>query len=517
MKAPPDLAAQWLDIAAASSAESGNLVERLTRTAWRHGWLERPAYVVEGRTFRFSEVYEGAARAAAAYSAHGLARGSRILLPLPDSIELVWAILGALHIGAIAVPVNADLHPAELRRAGEIAEPHAVVCPSGVAELFPFPRLSPAELREPDADVPPYAACTADTPAFAQFTSGTTSDPKLCVHTHGDPEVYDLGMGAAVGVTPEDICFSVSRMYFAYGLGNSLLFPLLRGATTVLAVERADAQAALTTIEKHGVTVFYAQPTFYALLLGHPGHEALDSLRLAVVAGEVLPEPLEERLRGVLGDRLLNVLGTTETGHVFLANGPDEVREFTVGKVVAPYRVRIVDDNDEEVAPGVEGSLQVAGPTTGLGIRRGGDAPVRLSVDEWYSTGDAATTDADGFVRVHGRLDDIEIVVGANVHPTEIEDLLMRHPAVREVAVCSVRYGDGRSGLRAFVVPGNGDDDTAAHERTSSELLATARTTLTWYKVPKDVVFVAELPRNATGKLLRRALRAMGEQDGRRP
>ncbi|GII65686.1 hypothetical protein Skr01_57710 [Sphaerisporangium krabiense] len=497
---------------------SANLVERLEEAARDGGRLDRPAYIVQGRVFRHADVYEGAARAAAAYAARGLGRGSRILIALPDGVDFVWAFLGALRVGAVAVPVNSLLHPDELRRAGEIAEPHAAVATPELAGHFAPPVvLTPDDL---DADparagsAPPYAACSPDTPAFAVFTSGTTGDPRLCFHTHGDPEVFDLAIGTAVGVGPGDVCFSVSRLYFAYGLGNSLFLPLLRGATTILSPPRATEDDAVTVIKEHGVTVFYGQPSFYARLLGHPGHDVLGTLRTAVVAGEVLPEALERRLRGILGERLLNVFGTTEIGHAMLANGPGVVREHTLGRVLPPYRVRVVDDDGREVPAGTEGSLQVAGPTIGPGVARGGDAPARLTPDEWYTTGDAATVDGDGFVRVHGRLDDIEIVGGANVHPSEIEDLLLEHPGVREAAVCSVRRGAGVSGLRAFVVPAEGAGDP---ERLRAELLDTARARLTWYKAPEDVVFVPELPRNPTGKLLRRKLRLMAGKEGLRP
>jgi 4-hydroxybenzoate adenylyltransferase len=485
--------------------DSGNLVDHLERSAHERGWLDRSAYLAEGNAFSFRDVYDGAGRAAASFAARGLERGSRIVIALPDGIDFVWAFLGALRIGAVAVLVNSLMHPDEVRRAGEIAEATAGVGTPGVAECFDFPMISPDELREDVAGVPAYAECDRDTPAFAAFTSGTTGEPRLCFHTHGDPKVFNEAIGSAIAIESKDVSYSVSRMYFAYGLGNSLFFPLLGGCATVLTAKRATVDDAVAAIEKHGVTVFYGQPSFYAHMLDHPGRRIMNMLRLAVVAGEVLPENLERQLRGILGNRLLNIMGTTEIGHALLANGPDEVREFTLGRVLAPYRLRIVDYDDREVPAGTEGRLQVAGPTIGPGVSRGGDAPLRLTADEWYSTGDAATIDSDGFVQLHGRLDDIEIVGGANVHPAEIENLLMAHPAVQDAAVCSVRRDMGASALRAFVVS---KDPTA---RVRNELLVSARHALTWYKVPEDIVFVTELPRNSTGKLLRRKVRSIAE------
>ncbi|MCX4660592.1 class I adenylate-forming enzyme family protein [Streptomyces uncialis] len=488
---------------------SGNLAELLAATARAHGWLGRRAYVVEGRSYLFSEVHEGAGRAAAAFIARGLGPGSRILIAVPDGIDFVRAFLGALHIGAVAVPVNSGLHAAELTRAAALAEPAAIVSAPELARHFPAPLvLTPGELRTPSPGAPPYARVGADSLAFAAFTSGTTSDPRLCFHTHGDPEVFSRAAGEAIGIGPDDTGFSVSRLYFSYGLGNSLFFPLLRGATTVLSPRRATEDDTLKAVEEHGVTVLYGQPSFYARLLDHPAHGVLATLRAAVVAGEVLPPVLERRLRAILGDRLLNIFGTTEIGHALLANGPHGIREYTLGRVLPPYRLRIVDDHGDEVPAGTEGRLQVAGPTIGPGVARGGAEPARLTPDEWYTTGDAATVDADGYVSVHGRLDDIEIVGGQNVHPTEIEDLLTAHPAVREAAVVSVRRAGGATSLRAYAALHDG----ARPGAVTAELLATARSRLTWYKVPDDVLIVPELPRNPTGKLLRRAVRALARE-----
>ncbi|MGR6975130.1 class I adenylate-forming enzyme family protein [Streptomyces cynarae] len=492
-----------------------NFVQRVADTALTRGWLERPAYYVEDGVYRFEDVYVGAARAAAAFAARGLGRGDRVLIALPDGIEFVWAFLGALRVGAVAVPVNSMFHPEEMRRAALIAEPAAVVADAAFADRFTTPVLTPDALYS-DAVVPPYAQVSQDTPAFAAFTSGTTGAPKLCFHTHGDPEVLARAAGAAVGVGAADVSYSIPRMNFAYGLGNSLFFPLLTGGATVLTPRRLGPGDALAVLEKYGVTVFYSQPTFFAHMLGHPdARRVLGGLRVAVVAGEVLPESLEQELRGILGPRLLNVYGTTEIGHAVLANGPGAIREFTLGRVLGPYRLRIVDEAGRPVPAGVEGRLEVSGPTIGLPVPRGGDAPVRLAPGAWFTTSDAAVMDTDGFVRVHGRLDDVEIVAGINVHPAEIEDRLMAHPAVEEAAVCAVRRSTGASVLRAYAVLRHAVDDTAGRA-LREELLGACRSSLTWYKVPEDITFVAELPRNPTGKLLRRTLRALAAEDALR-
>lgn len=496
--------------AAGVRATSGNLAELLELTARERGWMERPAYLVGDRVYRFEDVHRGAARVAAGLRERGVRAGDRVLVALPDGIEFVWTFLGALRAGAVAVPVNTMLHPRETARAAEIAEPALVVSEPEAAGNFAVSAVAfeelPAGPEGPGAD---HAPCTAATVAFAAFTSGTTGGPKLCFHTHGDPPVLDAAAASAVGVRGDDVSYSVPRMNFAYGLGNSLFFPLLRGGAAVLTPQRLSPGESLAVLERYGVSVFYSQPTFFAHMLGHPGApRVLGGLRRAVVAGEVLPESLERRLREHLGGRLVNVYGTTEIGHAVLANVPGEQREFTLGRALPPYRVRVVDDAGRPVPAGVEGRLEVSGPTIGPGVERGGREPARLMSGQWFTTSDAAVMDAEGYVRVHGRLDDVEIVGGVNVHPAEVEDLLMEHTAVEEAAVCSVRQESGGTALRAFVVLREGLGE-ADRDAVRDELLAAARAGLTWYKVPQDVVFTAGLPRNPTGKLLRRSVRAM--------
>ncbi|WP_425247602.1 class I adenylate-forming enzyme family protein [Streptomyces sp. NEAU-NA10] len=506
--APPQALDSAIAPASVTQVSSGNLVELLEASARAHGRLERTAYIDDGVEYSFRAVFEGAEQAAAAFAGRGLGLGSRILIALPDGMDFVWAFLGALRIGAVAIPVNSMFHPDEMARAARVAEPAAVVASSQFEELFTAPVLTADRLLGSGGAVPRFADCSPGTPAFAAFTSGTTGGPKLCFHTHADPEILDRAAGEAIGVTEDDVCYSVPRMNFAYGLGNSLFFPLLRGAVTVLSGRRLAPADCLALLARHGVTVYYSQPTFFAHMLGHSeAAEVLGGLRAAVVAGEVLPQALERRLRAILGERLLNVYGTTEIGHALLVNGAGAYREFTLGRVLEPYRLRVVDEAGQPVAPGIEGRLELAGPTIGPGVAHGSDAPLRLAPQEWYATSDAATVDPDGYVRVYGRLDDVEIVGGINVHPTEIEDRLMEHPAVKEAAVCAVRRDSGVSALRAFVVLRAGVDAESAHG-VRQELLATAEATLTWYKVPEDVVFVPSLPRNHVGKLLRRTVRA---------
>ncbi|MEV6231244.1 AMP-binding protein [Saccharopolyspora shandongensis] len=486
----------------------GNLVERLASLAERNNWAPRTAYVADGLRYSYGDVHEGAGRAAAALLGAGLTPGDRVLLALPDGIDFVWSFLGALRAGLVAIPVNTDLHVDELRKAEEIADPAGVICAPALASRFSAPVIDPDKLRAPGQA--PYFTGGADAAGFGLFTSGTTGDPKLCFHTHADPETFEQATNSAFRLTEDDVCFSVSRMYFGFGLANSLFLPLSRGATTVLRSVRATAVVALGIIAEHRVSVFYGQPSFYAKMLETPEDSGrLASLRLAVCGGEVVPESQEAQFRTTLGSRFLNVFGTTEVGYALVANTPEAWRDRRVGKILPPYRLRVVDEDGAPVAAGEPGLLQVAGPTISLGVRKGGEPPRRL-VDEWYATGDSATVDEDGFLTVHGRVDDIEIVGGTNVHPIEVEEFFLRHAAVREVAVCSVRRSVGNSTLRAYVVLVSGVSD---HDQVTAELIAAVQESLTWYKVPEDVVIVPELPRNSNGKVKRSAVRKMAELD----
>ncbi|MFF3573473.1 AMP-binding protein [Nocardia jiangxiensis] len=484
----------------------GNLAVWLEYLAARNGWLKRTAYIQGAQHHTYGDIYNRVRRAAEGLRRLDIRYGDRVLLALPDSIDFVTTFLAVLRIGAVAVPVNTFFHADELRSGEQIAEVVLVVADPALQDVFHGRTVTAAELTEhssaADLDNVPEVV-SADAPAFAVFTSGTTGAPRLCFHVHGDALHFDRAIGSVLSLREGEVCYSVSRMYFAYGLGNSVLLPLQRGAAVVLTPERADAATALSVLQRHRVGVFYAQPSFYARILAHPDADRLSWLRLALVAGEMLPRPIEDRLRWLLGRRLVNICGTSEIGHAVLADGPEESHPYSLGRILPPYRMRVIDAADEPVPDGVVGWLQICGPTIGPGVRQGSAPPHRLRPDEWFTTGDAARVD-DGLVQLLGRVDDIEIVAGANVHPVEVEDLITAVAGVREAAVCAVRRGTGVTSLRAYVVA-----EPGVHSKgeLAEAIRSSAEASLTWYKVPEDVEFVDALPRNGTGKILRRTLR----------
>lgn len=484
-----------------------NLVAALHAAAAAGGWLDRRAFVAGAVSVCHREVYSCAAAAATVLAAEGVQAYDRVLLALDDGLDLVAAFLGTIQLGAVAVLANPCAHVAELRAAEESARPALVVAESSLIEAFtatpvlPKPQFGHAMATARPA---PVRSCSPDTEAYGQFTSGTTGRPKLVLHRHADPLVYDGAFGGPVlGLSVDDVVLSVSRMYFAYGLGNSVFYPLLHGATAVLTDARPSPEDTLRAVTDLGVTVLFAVPAFYAQLLAHADHTVVARVRLAVTAGEVLPPGLEARMVALVGRRLLNGIGSTEIGQTFASNAPHAWRAGTVGRSLPPYAVRVVTADGELVGAGEEGHLEVRGPTIGVGQS---DGSTRAAPADWQPTGDLAVLDDDGFLRPTGRADDIEIVGGINIHPADIESVLSEHTLVREVAVCSTRSVDGETGLRAYVVREYADVDDA---QLAAGLIATARERMTRYMVPKSVTFVPDLPRTNSGKLRRHVLRAM--------
>jgi fatty-acyl-CoA synthase/benzoate-CoA ligase/fatty acid CoA ligase FadD22 len=487
-------------------SSTDNLAAVLEARAAERGWAGDVAFLVGRRAFTHGDVHDGAARAAALLGAAGVGRGDRVLVALADGIEFAWAFLGAVRLGAVAVPVNPRLTPSDHRAAAVVVDAAVVVCGADLADRFQgWPVVVADGLEAALAAHPPLPPADVDPGdgAYALFTSGTTGVPKAALHAHRDPAAhFDAFAPPALAISGGDVVLSVSKLYFAYGLGNSLFFPLLAGCRAVLHADhpRADDIAAL--VRRHGVTILFSVPTFYARLVAAGRGDAWASLRVAVSAGEALGPTLAERAEALLGCPVLDGLGSTEVGQTFASNTLDRMRAGTVGRALAPYRVEVRDRAGRTVAAGETGDLWVAGPTLLLGYLAGADLLARDG--EWLRTGDRARLDEDGFLHLQGRADDVEQVGGISVSPLEIEAVLGRHPAVTEVAVAAVVGGDGASRLEAFVVAAAG---AAAGDVVGAELLARARAELAPFKVPRSVSFVTDLPRTPTGKLRRFVLR----------
>lgn len=487
---------------------AANLAGVLEARAVEGGWSGDVAFVVGDRVFTHARVHDGASRAASLLAGLGAERGDRVLVVLPDGVEFAWVFLGAIRLGAVAVPVNPRLTVADHRHAATDSGARIVVCGEDVADRFPGRVVVPVEgLESALAARPPHPPVdvAAGEGAYAQYTSGTTGAPKAALHAHGHPLVYfEAFARQAIAIDRGDVALSVSKLYFAYGLGNSLFFPLLAGCRAVLHPGHPRSDDVAELVRRHGVTVLFSVPSFYAHLVAGGRSEAFGSVRVAVSAGEALGVALAERTRAFLGCPVLDGIGSTEVGQTFASNTLARWCDGTVGQALAPYGVSVRDERGRALPAGEVGALWVRGPTVLLEYLGQPEATAAVRRGEWLCTGDRAELDPDGFVRLHGRSDDVELVGGMCVSPVEIEAVLSRHPAVTEIAVAGVVGPDGGSRLVAFVVPAPG---AGPAETVRAELVALARAELAPFKVPRSVAFVEALPRTPTGKLRRFVLR----------
>jgi fatty-acyl-CoA synthase/benzoate-CoA ligase/fatty acid CoA ligase FadD22 len=482
-----------------------NLTLRLEELAARNGWNDRPAYHCGERRWTHAEVHALAARLATVLAEHGVGRGDRVLLALPDEIGLVASFLAAARIGAVSVLVNPLLTVAD----------HAYLSDDSDARLC----VSKPELRErftswadvdtlleaaAGADPHPAVECSDDAPMYVQYTSGTTGRPKGVVHRHGDVEEYHRASGAAVfAPTPEDVLLSVSKVYFTYGFDNSVAYPLFSGASSVLLPDQFGPDATADAVLRHEVSVLFAVPNAGVRLVACDRPEAFRSLRAVVCAGEALSDGLCRRMTEYFGAPVLNQIGATEVGQAFCANTVHTNVAGTIGVALPGFTLEVRDTDGRVLPDGSTGDLWVTGRTLADGYVGKPERTAAAFVDGWFCTRDLAARNPDGTYVHRGRGDDIEVVGGINISPHEVEEVLHTLDSIREVAVASVRDTRGTSRLTAFVVP-------AAHAdpaQLQAQVQARAREHLVAFKVPKAVRVVDELPRTPSGKLRRFVLR----------
>lgn len=485
-----------------------NVAEDLARRADQQGWLAAPAFHDEEQTWSHGEVHELAARVATVLAEHGVRPGDRVLLALPDSIGWVTSFLAVARLGAVAVLVNPGLPAADHRFLAEDCAAALCLTEAGLRDHFAGRRW--ADVDDVLACAPgaaPAAAWPGDerSPLYLQYTSGTTGEPKGVVHHQGDLQIYhDAVAGKVLGVGSADVTLSVSKLFFAYGFGNAFVFPLYSGSSAVLLAARPTPETIADAVRRHGVTLLYAVPSAYATLVDRADPAAFVSVRAAVSAGETLPPALGERATILLGAPVCEQIGSTEAGHAFCANSPDDNVPGTLGREVPGYEVQLRDKHGSPVPDGEPGELWVRGPTLLSEYLNRPAETARALVDGWLGTRDLARREPDGTFRHLGRVDDMEMVGGITVSPLEVERLLAEHPLVREVAVAAVPDALGATKLRAFVVPAAPVPDPAALQ---IELIEMARGRLAPFKVPRTVRAVSQLPRTATGKLRRHIVR----------
>jgi benzoate-CoA ligase len=354
------------------------------------------------------------------------------------------------------------------------------------------------------------APTTADDACFWLYSSGSTGSPKGTVHVQASLiQTAELYARPVLGIEEHDLVFSAAKLFFAYGLGNALTFPLAVGATAYLMVERPTPGAVFDRLRRHRPTIFYGVPTLYAAMLASPDLPTPADVRLrrCVSAGEALPAELGKRWSSHFGVDILDGLGSTELLHIFLSNRPGEVRYGTSGHAVPGYELRLVDERGAPVPAGEQGELQVSGPTSAA-LYWNNRAKTRATFEGgWTRTGDKYTRDAEGYYIHAGRSDDMLKVGGQWVSPTEVESALVSHPAVLETAVVGREDEERLVKPMAYVVLKPGHD---ASPELGEELKRHVKARLAPFKYPRLVEFVPELPKTATGKIQRFKLRQGG-------
>lgn len=485
-----------------------NVAADLAERADRGGWAGSPAYLMDDRTWTHGEVHDLAARAASVLADRGVRPGDRVLLALPDSIGWVVTFLAVARIGAIAVLTNPELTAADHAFLVDDCTPSLCVTEAALADRFdPGSWLDVEHFLSRSVTAARAEAewLSAQSPLYLQYTSGTTGEPKGVLHDHDDLPVYYEAVGRHVlGIGGSDVTLSISKLFFAYGFGNALVFPLYSGSSAVLIGGRPTPDRVAELIPRHRVSLLYAVPTAYAALVDRARPSAFATLRGAVSAGENLPPQLGERAVELLGAPVYEQLGSTEAGHAFCANGIRRNVPGTVGCPVPGYELTLRDRSGAPVDDESEGELWVRGPTVFREYFNRPEETAGLLIDGWLSTRDLARRLPDGSYRHLGRVDDLEMVGGITVSPVEIEKVLAEHPSVREVAVAVVADPNGTRRLQAFVVPTGRGGERDGLER---ELIGLARRRLAAFKVPRATRLVAALPRTPTGKLRRHILR----------
>jgi benzoate-CoA ligase len=352
------------------------------------------------------------------------------------------------------------------------------------------------------------APTCSDDACFWLYSSGSTGTPKGTVHLHSHLVLTAELYGRAVlGIREDDVVYSAAKLFFAYGLGNALTFPMSVGATTILLPSRPTPADVFGVLKKHRPTIFYGVPTLFAALLADPARPSREELNLRVCtsAGEALPADIGKRWTADYGCEILDGIGSTEMLHIFLSNRPGQVRYGTTGQAVPGYRLRIVDDEGRECADGEIGELQISGPTSALMYWNNRSKTKATFAGEWTRSGDKYTRDADGYYTYGGRSDDMLKVGGIYVSPFEVEASLMTHPAVLEAAVIGVADSDQLVKPKAYVVL------KAGQQAGVEDLQQHVKGQLAPYKYPRWIEFVSELPKTATGKIQRFKLRALAK------
>jgi benzoate-CoA ligase len=473
----------------------------------------KTAYIDDAGACTYAQLAERVDRAANALRSLGIEREERIAIAMLDCVDWVALFLGAIKAGIVPVALNTLLTPADYEYQITDSGSKALFVSDALLKNFntsnkvvPHSQLNDLlQKQQPTAQAAP--TCSDDM-CFWLYSSGSTGRPKGTVHLHSHLILTaELYAKPVLGIRESDVVFSAAKLFFAYGLGNAMTFPLAVGATTVLMAERPTPDAVFKRLVEKKPSIFYGVPTLYAALLANPNFPKREDLKLRICtsAGEALPSEIGKRWTERTGTELLDGIGSTEMLHIFLSNRPGDVKPATTGKPVPGYTLRLVDDNGNVVTkPGELGELQISGPTSAIMYWNQREKTKNTFQGPWTRSGDKYSVDEQGYYAYGGRSDDMLKVGGIYVSPVEVEAALVSHEAVLEAAVVGAADEAKLIKPKAFVVlkPGQSPSDSL-----KGALQQHVKDKLAPYKYPRWIEFLPELPKTATGKIQRFKLR----------
>ena len=488
----------------------------------------KAAFIDPAETLTYTGLAERTNRVANLMQTYGIAREARVALLLLDTVDYPPAFWGAIKAGVVPVALNTLLTAEQYAYILEDSRAQAIIVSAPLVEVVkpvlgklpflkhvfvaggeapPFALNFREELAHQSVEANTAESC-ADETAFWLYSSGSTGMPKGTRHIHTSlMETARLYGQGVLGIREDDVMFSAAKIFFAYGLGNAMSFPLSVGATTILLPERPTPESVFRTLKQYQPTLFGGVPTLYAAMLNHAAGRPENSsqkLRMCMSAGEALPAEIGKAWADKFGVDILDGIGSTEMLHIFVSNAPGDVHYGTSGRPVPGYKVRLVDEKNADVADGEVGELLVSGPSAADGYWNQREKSRTTFEGGWTRSGDKYVRDAEGLFTYQGRTDDMFKVSGIWVSPFEVESALISHAAVMEAAVVPKEDSDGLIKPRAIVVLKPGQ---AADEALLASLKDHVKAKAGAWKYPRWVEVVDALPKTATGKIQRYKLR----------